>query len=287
MYPEFLSLDRDFTEYSKSKYVIIPVPYDGTSTYGKGADKGPSALIEASDQLEYYDVETGLEACFMGIHVDRRPFGFAPDASGVRKMAEEVEERTASVIRDRKIPVVIGGEHSVSIGAVFAAAGEYVNLTVLQIDAHSDMRDSYMGSRYNHACVMARIMEKASVLQAGIRSTAKEELVRIDRGRIWFDHEIHDSSDWIARLTEKINGPVYITFDLDGLDPAVMSATGTPQPGGLSWRETTSLLKAVFATGNVVGWDIVELCPDGTRTAPFTAAKLLYKMINYHTLYSK
>ncbi|MBN2510022.1 MAG: agmatinase [Spirochaetales bacterium] len=286
-YPSFLSLPHEHTAYETSAYVLVPVPYDGTSTYGKGADKGPEALLEASDQLENYDVEMCQEACFDGIHLDRKPFSFKQGADGAEDMVHEVKTRTSAILSDGKTPVIIGGEHSVSIGAIRAAAAAHPNLTVLQVDAHSDMRNSYHGSSYNHACVMARAKECAEVLQVGIRSTAREELAQINDRRIWWDHQIHGSGQWIEEVVSHIRGPVYITFDLDGFDPALLPSTGTPQPGGLNWHEATALLRRTFSTGQVLGWDITELCPDGTRTSPFIAAKLLYKMINYHKYYKR
>ncbi|MBM3420816.1 MAG: agmatinase [Bacteroidetes bacterium] len=264
--------------YDESEIVIVPVPYDGTSTYMKGSDKGPEAILDASYNLEFFDIETGTEAHRRGI------FTLAPvmESSSPEAMADAVRSICSSLYGEGRFPVVLGGEHSVSIGAIQAAAARFSNLSVLQIDAHADLRDEYMGSRFNHACVMARARELAPVVQVGIRSMSLEELPLADRGRmfcaheIWNDKALYDNA--LALLTEN----VYITIDLDGFDPGIMPSTGTPEPGGPPYREIMNFLRRVINSRNIAGFDVVELCPNGSNRAPdFMAARIVYQLLSY------
>ncbi len=272
-------LPKEYTTFETSKVVILPVPYDGTSTWLKGADKGPEALLEASANMEVYDIPTDSEVHKVGIHtaepieVDGSP----------EDLAEVVEQKVASLLKKKKFPVLIGGEHSVSIGAIRAVAKHFKNeITILQFDAHADMREEYEGSTCNHACVMARAKEVAPILQVGIRSMSAEERERIDPDRIWYARHMYNNETWMYQFLNKLTKNVYITFDLDVFDPAIMPSTGTPEPGGLTWHQVLDILKQVGKHSNIVGFDLVELKPVAENKAPdFLASKLLYKMLTY------
>lgn len=268
-----------YTDYKTAEIAILPVPYDGTSTWIKGADKGPEALLDASFNMEFYDIETGTEVYKKGIAT------LAPvtEDSTPEAMSDEVERRMDAIIKDGKFPVMIGGEHSVSIGAIRAIAKNYEEFSVLQLDAHSDMRDTYEGSTHNHACIMARAKEVATnVTQVGIRSTwPAEEGHNIDPERIFYAYKIKEESGWKERVSKQLCKNVYITIDLDVLDPAIMPSTGTPEPDGLSYRQVLNLLKRVIAEHNVIGLDVVELCPNEINKAPdFLASKLIYQFLS-------
>lgn len=272
----------DFTpeemRYEGAEIAILPVPYDGTSTWIKGADRGPEALLDASYNLEFYDIETATEVYRRGI-ATLEP---VVEASSPEAMADEVERRMTAILDDGKFPVLIGGEHSVSIGAFRAMARRYPNLTILQLDAHSDMRDEYEGSPCNHACVMARAKELTpNITQVGIRSTAREELHNIDPKRTFHAYRIAEDSEWVERVSAQLGEEVYITIDLDVFDPSVLPSTGTPEPGGLHYREVMGLLRRVIREHRVVGLDVVELCPNpAAKTSDFLAAKLIYQFLS-------
>jgi len=274
----FGHLPERYSNPNDARIVIVPVPYDQTSTWIKGADKGPAAIIEASANMELYDIETDSEVYLQGIFTDRAVEGvYLPEA-----MVKAVMERVGNHIEKGKFTVVVGGEHSVSIGSIVAHAEKDADITVLQLDAHSDLRDEYNGSKYNHACVMARVKEACPILQVGIRSMDSSEKKSIDRERVFFAEDIHDRTDWIDGVVDKLSEKVYVTIDLDVFDPSIMSSTGTPEPGGLLWYDVLRLLKAVSDKKNIVGFDVVELCPDERNKAPdFLAAKLIYKLLSY------
>lgn len=275
-YPPFLDLAPEHRDPASARYRILPVPFDATSTFRKGADRGPSALLEVSDQLEEYDIETNSLPCKAGIYVE------APvEAEDPLQLVQSVQDRVRAVFNAGRVPVVLGGEHSVSIGAAWAAAEHFHDIGVVQLDAHSDLRQSYHGSPFNHACVMARIREKSPVLQAGIRSMDISELDFIDPERVFYAHKIHDDPDWINRLCSRLSSHTYLTIDLDVFDPSIMPSTGTPQPGGLSWYTVLKLIRSITEKSSLTGFDIVELCPDGSHASPMLAAKLLYKTIAY------
>ncbi len=270
-------LEEEFTDYENAKIVVLPVPYDGTSTWLKGADKGPEAILEASANMELYDIETDSEVYTKGIAtLDPVTENASPEA-----MSDAVEMKVAALLNDKKFPVILGGEHSVSIGAFRAFAKHYENYSVLQLDAHSDMRDSYEGSDHNHACVMARAKEMATVAQVGIRSSCIEEKHNIEPDRIFYAHEIKESSNWMYDVSEKLNDNVYITIDLDVFDPAYMPSTGTPEPDGMNYREVINFLKLINERHNIIGLDVVELCPNDINKAPdFLASKLIYQILS-------
>lgn len=271
-------LPEEYSEAENAGIVIIPVAYDGTSTWIKGADKGPAAMIEASVNMELYDIETDSEVYKKGIFTEETTGGDITTT----EMIDAVNGTTEYYLENNKFVVVIGGEHSVSIGSIKAHAKHFQNLTVLQLDAHSDLREEYNGSKYNHACVMARAKELCPIVQVGIRSMDSSEKDSMDKGVVFFAEEIHNKTDWITKAVSKLSENVYITIDLDVFDPSIMPSTGTPEPGGLMWYDVLLLLRTVCEKKNVVGFDVVELCPDDRNTAPdFMAAKLIYKLLSY------
>lgn len=264
---------------ASSRYAVLPVPFDGTSTWQKGADRGPEAILEASANMELFDIETRSEPWRAGI-VTLAPVTALESAEA---MVRQVREIAAGVLADGLVPVGLGGEHSVSIGMIQACAHHHPGLTVLQLDAHADTRESYEGSPLNHACVMARAREVASIVQVGIRSLDAAELPHLDEDRVVFAHEFEPrETAWKVKRLLK-GAPVYITVDLDCLDPSEMPSTGTPEPGGLRYRELTDLLRSVIKKRQVVGFDVVELMPRAHDRAPdFLAARLVYQMVAYH-----
>jgi agmatinase len=264
--------------YDAARFAVLPIPYDGTSTWQKGADRGPQAILDASANMELYDIETDSEPWLAGIVTMAAAEGHAtPEA-----MVEQVRGIADGLIADGKTVVGLGGEHSVSIGLIQAHAARHPGLTVLQFDAHGDSRDEYEGSKCNHACVMARAAECADYVQVGIRSMDAAEKASLKRERTIFAHEIDDLDQVAARILGRIDGPVYVTIDLDVLDPSEMPSTGTPEPGGLSYRQLTRLLAAVCREKKVVGFDVVELMPRGENRAPdFLACRLVYQLMAY------
>lgn len=262
----------------KAQMVLIPVPYDGTSTWGKGADKGPDAIIQASEHLEAYDIETRYEVSDHGFYTDTP----VTEDKSPEAMTQAVYTRVKQRLDQNKFCIVLGGEHSVSIGAAQAHAEKFSDLTVLQLDAHSDLRDEYHGSKYNHACVMARIRQWCSVVQVGIRSMDTTELCRVKPDRMFFAQDIIGQSVWVERAIEKMASNVYVTIDLDVFDSSLMPSTGTPEPGGLFWYDVMRFLHRLCKERRVVGFDVVELCPNKDNRAPdFMASKLLYKFASY------
>ena len=264
-----------------ARYVILGVPYDGTSTFVKGADKGPQAILDASDSLELFDIQYQHEAWLAGIHTDHHDY----DLRTPETMVKSVHNRVSHFMDQGKRIILLGGEHSVSVGSIQAMAERHDNLSVLQIDAHADLRDSYHDSIYNHACVMRRAQECARVVQVGIRNVCSEEYPYVVPENTFYAHLIHNQEDWMDKAVERLADNVYITVDLDGFDPSILPATGTPLPGGLQWYPTLQFLEKVFRKKNVVGFDVVELCPQpDSKVSDVMAATLVYKMI---TLWDK
>jgi len=263
--------------YQEAKVVVFPVPYDGTSTWIKGADKGPESILEASANMELYDIETDSQVYTEGIFTTDPASAFSSPES----MAMEVEERISDFITDGKFPVLLGGEHSVSIGAIRAFAKHIDDISILQLDAHTDLRQEYEGSKYNHACVMARAQEVAPIVQVGIRSMCQEEKPYVDDKRIFYNHQIRKEKDWMQQASERLTKKVYITIDLDVFDPSIMPSTGTPEPDGLFFREVIEFIKIVNQAHDIVGFDVVELCPNPINKAPdFLASKLIYQILS-------
>ena len=264
--------------YSESEIIIVPVPYDETSTWMKGADMGPDAILNASVNLEFYDVETSFEAHLSGINTIEPVLEKETPA----KLVNAVYHKIISVLSDRKFPVIIGGNHTVTIGAVKAFSENFPNLSVLQLDAHADLRQEYEGSEFNHACVMARAREFASIVQVGVRSMSADELPYIEKDRIYYSHELFYDKSLYLKAIDKLSENVYITIDLDVFDPSIMPSTGTPEPGGPLYTELLHFMKDVIKMKNVVGFDVVELCPSESNKSPdFIAAKIIYQLLSY------
>ncbi|MHC4645353.1 MAG: agmatinase [Planctomycetota bacterium] len=276
--PSFGAIPEEHGRLENARIVVVPVAYDRTSTWIKGADKGPAAIIEASANMELYDIETDSEVYKKGIFTDQVLEGM----TSPEDMIEAVRVRVRHYIEDNKFVAVMGGEHSVSIGSITAHHEQCHAMTVLQLDAHCDLRDEYDGSKYNHACVMARVRELCPAVQVGIRSMDVSERQFAAGETVFFAEDIYNRKDWIEKVAAGLSDRVYITIDLDVFDPAVMPSTGTPEPGGLLWYDVLTLLKSVCDKKNVVGFDVVELCPDERNKAPdFLAAKLIYKVLSY------
>jgi len=274
----FAGIPEEFAQLEKSRIVLIPVPYDGTSTWGKGADRGPGAFLEAAENMELYDIETDSEVYREGIFL-------APaiaENSSPEALVDEVHKQVKDYIKRNKFVTLFGGEHSLSIGSIRAFNECFDNLTVLQIDAHADLRKEYQGTPFNHACALHEASQTTNLLQVGIRSMDALERTYMDEERTFFAHEMATDEFWMDRVIDLMTDNVFITFDLDGLDPSIMPSTGTPEPGGLFWYETLEFLRKVFEEKNVVGFDLVELCPNpNDRSSDFLAAKLYYKMLSY------
>ncbi len=274
----YAGIPREYASLDKSKIVLIPVPYDGTSTWGKGADKGPEAFLEASENMELYDIETDTEVYKQGIHLTEA----ITENTSPKAMVDAVYAFTKKQIKRNKFVTLFGGEHSISIGAIRAFNESFDNITVLQIDAHADLRSSYEGTKYNHACAMHEANQNTNLVQVGIRSMDVSEKDFMIEENVFFAHDMASDDYWIDNVINQLGDNVYITFDLDAFDPSILPATGTPEPGGLFWYETLDFLKQVFTEKNVIGFDIVELCPNKySKASDFVAAKLYYKMLSY------
>ena len=268
-----------------SKVMLVTVPYDGTSTWGKGADKGPELFLDASENMELYDIETATEPYLEGVYLA----GEVTEDSSPEAMTEAVYQKTKEMLQhEDKLFTLFGGEHSVSIGSIRAVGEKYENLTVLQLDAHTDLRPEFHGSTSNHACAVFEANQKHNLVQVGIRSCDVEEMQYVPKGQCFWAHEIAENPNWIEDVLSKVSGNVYITIDLDAFDPSIAPSTGTPEPGGLAWYPTLKLLKKVFEKCNVVAFDIVELMDSANpKPTTFLAAKLYYKMLAYYHLSKK
>ena len=273
----FCGLPDNDSAYAQASIVILPIPFDKTSTWLKGADKGPAAIIEASKYLELYDIETDSEVYRKGIFT-AKPLHAASSSVLLRK----TDTTVARYLKDNKLVVTLGGDHSVSIGVIKAYAKHYRDLSILHLDAHTDSRDSYDGTPYNHACVIARAREfTKNIVSVGIRSMDSSERAHVDRKKMFFAHDIHDSDKWINNAVRLLTDSVYITIDLDVFDPGIMPSTGTPEPGGLGWYQIIKLLASVAKSKRIVGFDVVELCPSKNKAPDFLAAKLIYTLLSH------
>jgi agmatinase len=274
----YAGISEQYAKIETSKIVLIPVPYDGTSTWQKGADKGPEAFLNASENMELYDIETDSEVYKNGIHLAEA----VTENSSPEKMVSAVHAVTKAFIRKNKFVTIFGGEHSVSIGTIRAFNECFNDLTVVQIDAHANLRKEYNGSSYNNACSTYEASQNTNLLQVGIRSMDILEKSVMDPDKVFFAHEMAIDDYWMENAIDAMGKNVFITFDLDALDPSLMPSTGTPEPGGLLWYETLDFLKKTFKQKNVVGFDIVEFCPnEKDKSSDFLAAKLYYKMLSY------
>jgi agmatinase len=277
----FGGLDESYSDYGRARFAVLPVPYERTTSYLRGTAKAPKAIIEASCNMELYDEEADINAAESGIATLETPrTDVEPD-----EMVGLLGDMVGQVLSDGKIPVVLGGEHSLSTGPVRAINKLFGDLTVLQFDAHADLRDSYEGSKHNHACVMSRIRECCSAVQVGIRSLSDDEagLVKKLRGEgfLYFARDILEG-DCVSAILDGLSDNVYITFDVDCLDPSIMPTTGTPEPGGLGWYESLRILRSVCENRSVRGFDIVEHLPNPNLAASdYTCARLAYKIMGY------
>ena len=277
----FAGIPEEYANYEQAKVVLIPVPYDGTSTWVKGADQGPEAFLEAAENMELYDIETDTEVYQQGIFLSDPVL----ESRSPESMTEAVKSAVGKGISDGKMVSLFGGEHSISIGSIQAHKEAFPNLTVLQIDAHADLRPEYHGSACNHACALHWASKNTNLIQVGIRSMDESEREHMDMGKTFFAQMCHEQNDeeWMTRVLDLCTEEVYITIDLDGFDPSILPSTGTPEPGGLAWYQTLRLLKKVIETRRMVGFDIVELAPNPEeRSSDFLASKLYYKLLTYH-----
>jgi agmatinase len=280
----YTALEEEYSSFKKSKVVILQVPYDKTATYLKGTVNGPQAIIDASKKMELFDEELNQETYKIGIHtMDPLPVQeMAPEA-----MVEKVYGATLEVLKANKFPVILGGEHSLSIGAVKAFKETYPDLSVLHLDAHYDMRDEYFGSKFNHGCVARRISEMCPIVQTGTRSLSKEEkdflsTPAASKVKTINVYDILDMPLWKDVISRHLSEHVYVSIDLDVFDPSLMPAVGTPEPGGIGWYETLDLLREVSKDKKIVGFDVVELCPiKGQVASDFLASKLIYRLLGY------
>lgn len=278
----FLGLAEEDSRYEDAKAVIIPVPYDSTTSYRAGTREGPSAIITASRQVELFDLDLQCEPILSGVHTLPE---LEPDMRGPAATLENIENAVRAVVADGKFPVMLGGEHSITTAPVKAIKEKYGDsLSVLQLDAHSDLRDSYENTPFNHASVMRRVYDLARLTQVGIRNTCRDEMEFIKEsghdGIIWASEMADGNMAWVDRVMSRLTPNVYITIDLDAFDPSIMPAVGTPEPGGMLWYQTLHLLNRVIEERNVVGFDVVELCPlPGNIASDFMAAKLVFKML--------
>ncbi|WP_299128095.1 agmatinase [uncultured Winogradskyella sp.] len=274
----YAGISAEYSKLDQSKIVLIPVPYDGTSTWQKGADKGPEAFLEASENMELYDIETDSEVYKQGVFLAEA----VTENASPEAMVDAVHKTTKSFIKKNKFVTVFGGEHSISIGTIRAFNEMFEDLTVLHIDAHADLRKSYEGSKCNHACAVYEASQSTNLIQVGIRSMDAIAKTVMNQEQTYFAHDMAEDDNWMDSAIDQMTDNVFITFDLDALDPSIMPSTGTPEPGGLLWYETLEFLKQVFEEKTVVGFDIVELCPNkNEKSSDFLAAKLYYKMLSY------
>ena len=280
----FGDIAEDWAGFKKAKACIIPAPYEGTVSYVKGTAKGPEAIIEASTNMELFDDELGIETYRSGIYTSP-PLDFEPNSDPEKAIAK-VKEKITEVLSANKFPVLLGGEHSVTIGAVRAAKELYQDLSVLHLDAHYDLREEYMGSKYSHACVARRILKSCPIVEVGVRSLSKEEKDFLDTSpdnvKIINVYDILERPDWKKEASRALSESVYITIDLDVLDPSLMPSVGTFEPGGIGWYELLDFLKIIVKDKKIVGFDVVELSPkEGFMAPDFLAAKLIYRLLGY------
>jgi agmatinase len=274
----FLGLEPPLSDFANAKVLVWPVPFEKTVSYGSGTSEGPAAIIEASRYIELYDEDFGGETAQIGIHtLPAINTDYEPD-----EMIPLLEQRATELIATNKFICMLGGEHSISAPVVRAMFKKYPRLSVMQIDAHADLRNSYEGTPLSHASTMRRIVEVCPAVQVGIRSISKEEVLAVPtlNTQIYYAKDITGRSEWVERAVNSLTEDVYLTIDIDGLDPSLVQSTGTPEPGGLQWYEVLNLIRHLARSRNIVGMDLVELCrPKGNNAASILAAKLIYKTL--------
>lgn len=277
----FLALDQFEHSVENSKCVILPIPFEATTSYRKGTNAGPAAIIQASAEMEDFDSELGLEPCKIGIHTAA---SLAPILSSPDAMTLRIADAVKNYIDKDKLIGILGGEHSVSAGVVKAMSHKYEDLSILVFDAQADLRNKYQDNAYSHACASRRMLDYAPVTIVGVRSITKEEAAFAKKNKIPIFHRTAEELSNMDAITATLSKNVYISFDLDAFDPSFMSAVGTPEPGGLGWWEALRIIKHVSHNRNIVGFDVVELSPnEGPVACSYTAAKLVYKLIAYAT----
>jgi agmatinase len=278
----FGGLDLEQNDYASARVVVIPVPYDGTATYRTGLREGPGAILSASANMELFDEDLKWEPAEVGI-ATLDPV--EPDARGPERMVAAIYQRCSIPAGDGKFIVGLGGEHTVTLGLLRPhAEANPDKLSVLQIDAHADLRNTYQESKFSHACVMRRALELCPIVGVGIRSFCREEYKFMQESGLqpFTMEKIRGRDGWVEEIVERLGENVYVTVDLDGLDPSICPGVGTPEPGGLDWYQVNRLLKEVFKKRHVVGADVVECLPlPGQCQTEFLAARLVYKMIGY------
>ncbi|MGB5488684.1 MAG: agmatinase [Lysobacterales bacterium] len=279
----FAGIEEKYCSYDNAEVLLQSIPYDGTSTWVKGADKGFAAFLEALENMELYDIETDSEAYTHGVHI-------LPDIvenETPESMFQAVYEKSRELLASGKYLTCFGGEHSVSIGVIKAYYEKYKHLTVLQLDAHADLRDSYDGTPYNHACALHDASQNTNLIQVGIRSADSSEMKYLNRQQCYFAEDIYGDESWMDKSIAQMTDQVYLTIDLDAFDPSIMPATGTPEPGGLLWNTTIKYLRKVFEAKTVVGFDITEFAPlEGQHAPQFLVAKLYYNLLSYKFKYN-
>lgn len=275
----FAGLDREDAGYARARVVILPVPYDSTTTARAGAREAPRAIIDASNDMELYDVVLERETYRIGIHTLPE---VAPQSDSPGAMVARVESIVRDLLADGKFVVTVGGEHTMAVGPVRAHAERYPGLSVLALDAHADMRPIYNDSEYNHACTLRRALEAAPVVHVGLRSASREEHQFLREAGIPFfpAHQYRRLADAPRQVAAQLSADVYVTIDLDALDPAQMAGVGTPEPGGLFWEDVVDLIEAVASERRIVGFDVMEHAPDyGNPSDSYLAAKLIYRIL--------
>jgi agmatinase len=272
--------EAEYSDFDRARIVVLPVPYEGTVSYGHGAADGPRAIIEASRNMELYDEEVRASVYRLGIHT-------LPELSAIEPpeaMMRQIEQRADELFDTGKFLVMLGGEHSIT-GPVIRALGRRTsNLSVLQIDAHADLRESYDGTPHSHASIMARAVEVCPAVQVGIRSISEAEARRLPETptKIYWAKDIVGRTDWHEEAVSHLSENVYLTIDIDGLDPSLVPTTGTPEPGGLGWYDALGIIRAAARARNIVGMDVTELAPTpGNNSPDFLTAKLVYKSLGY------
>jgi agmatinase len=275
----FAGIEEKYCRYENAAVLLQSIPYDGTSTWGKGADKGFQAFLLALENMELYDIETDYEAYKNGVHI----LDAITESSSPETVFQAVYTNTKNILKTDKLLSFFGGEHAISIGIIKAFYEKHPDITIVQLDAHADLRPNYLGTPYNHACAVHDASQNANLIQIGIRSMDVSEKEFLNTDKCFFAENIRQQPDWMDKALALIGEKVYLTIDLDVFDSSIMPSTGTPEPGGLYWYETLSFLKRLIQERKLLGFDIVELAPSESNKAPdFLVAKLYYKILSYY-----
>jgi len=284
----FLAIEEKYSGYKDSKVVMLPVPYEATTSYGKGTAKGPDGIYNASHYVEFFDEELNREFCFEKGNGIASLYPVNIKGLKGKKALDVIYNDVLKLIKDKKFVVTLGGEHTISTAPIKAHFDSFRDMSVLHFDAHSDLRDEYEGTKYSHACFCSRVAEfTKDITQVGIRAQCREEYEFIKKNKIktYYAYAIRNGlhgKNWQDKVIKGLKKNVYITFDVDYFDPSIMPSTGTCEPLGFYWEETMVLLRKLGKLRNVVGFDVVELAPKKDNAYPdFLTAKLIYKMLNY------